>query len=344
MHDFIALNHVNEKSGVGTYAGDITNILSKERVFSIIVQKEKTKYSYDGTVMNGYFPPITSGWNLNRRFYKRIIRKNGYQVPEYIHFLGAFFVPEPKQKGIITYHDLYYLHRNVSFENYRHKLNMKFLNWENVIADTGTTRDDLLKEGFDESRITVVHLSLSDFWHRVESPSKDVVNEISRRNRDDKPVVLTNGDGFNKNNPTVREVLKKSGKYFHIHVGRDVEADYNLVGIEMEVLRDVYNIADVYIRLASFEGFGYPPLESLFCGTPVVVSDIETYHEVLGDAAVFTKSEDGNILDALEYAIEEKDQLVGKFNSTLKEHYRFDRFKKEMIEYYRARDLSVNGI
>ncbi|MFB0519463.1 MAG: glycosyltransferase family 4 protein, partial [Acidobacteriota bacterium] len=44
-----------------------------------------------------------------------------------------------------------------------------------------------------------------------------------------------------------------------------------------------YNIAEIFIYLSSYEGFGLPPLEALACGTPVIIQDIPAVREVLGD-------------------------------------------------------------
>ena len=38
-------------------------------------------------------------------------------------------------------------------------------------------------------------------------------------------------------------------------------------------LVDMYNDADVFVFGRKFEGFGYPPLEAMACGTPVVTTD-----------------------------------------------------------------------
>ncbi len=57
----------------------------------------------------------------------------------------------------------------------------------------------------------------------------------------------------------------------------------------LDSLRKFYQGATALIYPSRWEGFGIPPLESLACGTPVVVSDIPVLKEVLGDAAVYIK-------------------------------------------------------
>jgi glycosyltransferase involved in cell wall biosynthesis len=47
-----------------------------------------------------------------------------------------------------------------------------------------------------------------------------------------------------------------------------------------------YNSAEAFIYPSVFEGFGLPVLEALACGTPVLVSDVSSLPEVVGDAGL----------------------------------------------------------
>jgi len=54
----------------------------------------------------------------------------------------------------------------------------------------------------------------------------------------------------------------------------------------------VYQMADVFVFPSLYEGFGFPPLEAMACGVPVVASDSGALAETLADAAVLTKPSD----------------------------------------------------
>ncbi|MCA1778183.1 MAG: glycosyltransferase family 4 protein [Xanthomonadaceae bacterium] len=53
-----------------------------------------------------------------------------------------------------------------------------------------------------------------------------------------------------------------------------------------EQLPMLYAAAEWFVYLSLYEGFGLPPLEALACGTPVIISDLEVFDEVVTDAAV----------------------------------------------------------
>ena len=52
---------------------------------------------------------------------------------------------------------------------------------------------------------------------------------------------------------------------------------------EKEIL---YSLAKVFVFPSFFEGFGFPPLEAMACGTPVVASNVSSLPEVAGDCAI----------------------------------------------------------
>lgn len=55
-------------------------------------------------------------------------------------------------------------------------------------------------------------------------------------------------------------------------------------------LVNLYNAADLTVYLSDYEGFGLPPLESIACGTPVVVSNKASIPEVIGKAGIYVEN------------------------------------------------------
>jgi glycosyltransferase involved in cell wall biosynthesis len=70
------------------------------------------------------------------------------------------------------------------------------------------------------------------------------------------------------------------------------DAIRHVAGIDDRALAQWYNAADVLVFPSLWEGFGWPPLEAMACGTPVVASNIPAVAEVVGDAGVLVPSDD----------------------------------------------------
>ena len=58
-----------------------------------------------------------------------------------------------------------------------------------------------------------------------------------------------------------------------------------------------YSAADIFVYPSFFEGFGFPPLEAMSCGTPVIASRSSSLPEVVSDAAITVDPYDTNELE-----------------------------------------------
>ena len=72
--------------------------------------------------------------------------------------------------------------------------------------------------------------------------------------------------------------------------------------LDDEDLRALYSSCRVFVYPSIYEGFGFPPLEAMACGAPVIASNIATFQETLGSAAHLV---DPNDVDAIARSIVE---------------------------------------
>jgi glycosyltransferase involved in cell wall biosynthesis len=177
-----------------------------------------------------------------------------------------------------------------------------------VVADSTQTKRDLITlVGIDPGKVTVIHPGLNQ--------SFAVNRELGRAFRQrlglgDGPVMLQIGRGFYKNLPGVLRVLarmRRDGIDVHlIRVGPTLAGEDRVLGerlgvldhvVELQTVPDgqlsaLYNAVDVLLFPSIYEGFGWPPLEAMASGTPVVCSRAGSLEEVVGDAALTADPDD----------------------------------------------------
>jgi len=75
----------------------------------------------------------------------------------------------------------------------------------------------------------------------------------------------------------IERILKRHNLHNRVHLTGPV-ADIDLTAL--------YNGAELFVFPSLYEGFGFPPLEAMACGTPVIASSISAIPEVTRDAAL----------------------------------------------------------
>lgn len=307
--------------GLGSYALRMEHVLGPENILSIVMDKTLKNQKFIGNIRFGYFPPITNGWSLNLHLARRIINVS-VRDRKLVHYFTPLFIPIRRSDiaKAVTIHDTYYRYYN---NKKIAKLTRKFRDFENIISISNQTKHELVDDGFAEDSISVIYHYIPDIFRNTNN---------DRSLQDGKSIVLTVGDGPHKNNAIISKALKE--KYYHIHIGKEKVGDENLTNLSLDTMVSLYNRAHVFVRMSSVEGFGYPVLEALFCGTPVVTTDLPVFREIIGDAGVHAKLEADSIVSSIEYAIENRDYLLGEF-ARIKKNYTIDTFIKNLYRFYK---------
>ena len=121
--------------------------------------------------------------------------------------------------------------------------------------------------------------------------------------------------------------------------GEVVFTDY----VAGEDLPAYYSGAECLILPSIYEGFGFPPLEAMACGCPVIVSNVASLPEVTGEAAVKVDPYDADgLAGALQTVLTDehlKRQLVSKGFGRAKQ-FSWERAARETLSVYREVEKS----
>jgi glycosyltransferase involved in cell wall biosynthesis len=108
---------------------------------------------------------------------------------------------------------------------------------------------------------------------------------------------------------------------------------------EDAVLARAYRDASLFIYPSLYEGFGFPPLEAMSLGCPVLVNRTSSLPEVCGDAAFYFEASDADELSGvLMSTLENAEGLASKrrLGEQQVRLYDWDRSARSTLEVYRA--------
>ncbi len=100
------------------------------------------------------------------------------------------------------------------------------------------------------------------------------------------------------------DLVIAGGNYAHVFqpVQYPRVAGVHWVGFMTDAeLRALYERAALFVFPSRYEGFGFPPLEAMACGCPVVMSNRASLPEVGGESALYCDpDEPGALIDAVQ--------------------------------------------
>ncbi|MHC4593508.1 MAG: glycosyltransferase family 4 protein [Planctomycetota bacterium] len=337
-----------------------------KNVFFEMIKQLASHYPHKLTIINEKKHLFSNSKILDQlghiRAYQNRIRLMDYD--DDIHLFHSSFASTilPKLEGIptvTTVHDLSiqkfkYLFAT-SAKNYFHYYrrlitrNLAIKNADYLIAVSQATKNDLIDINLDENKIKVIHNGISNFWYPVQNKGKN----------NSKPYFLfVGGRNPYKNYDTVLKAISLlDGKYKDIQlitVGENVysqkremkkylelnihEKVTDLGTVSDEKLRELYSNAVAFVFPSKYEGFGFPLLESLACGCPVIASKIPTNREIGGSFVHYFKATDSSEL--ADKMMDIYNNLPGEAErmrySTYAHTYTWENAARKLLEVYRT--------
>jgi glycosyltransferase involved in cell wall biosynthesis len=187
-----------------------------------------------------------------------------------------------------------------------------------IVASSKATRNDLIVHlGIEPDRVHVVPLAVDHsvfqprsvpltFWNRygLDPTTKYVLHVSSEEPRKNISTLLRAWQKVTQQ--LSNAVLLKVGASLYPSERAAMVHEIQARGLGTRIrvidrvsesdLAQFYNISTAFAFPSVAEGFGFPALEAMASGTPVVCSDIAALHEVVGDAAIRVPAMDDDAL------------------------------------------------
>jgi glycosyltransferase involved in cell wall biosynthesis len=297
-------------TGIGYYLLSILDILQKidNQNFYFLIANSKIDYKirnsrwvkieggFNGRLMGtlwvqGMIPPLAKKLSLD------IFWGTRHQLP---------LLLDPKIKSVLNVYDLVHLFfpetmplPNLILERLLLRLS---LNRANIIITTSkSTQKDIISVYHKrKNKISVIYPGVPNFIDTCEKTDKQTftfskkyflfVGTVEPRKNFDRlfdaycnsepakhgyHLVIVGGKGW-KNNYFIKKIKKHPLRSFVHFTGY----------VSRSQLKDLYENAIALIFPSIYEGFGFPILEAMHCGTPVICSNISSMPEVSNNAAI----------------------------------------------------------
>jgi len=319
--DLINLNHNNLGGGLGRYALQLIEGLSaidkQNEYFLFVNESVVSRINIDNPKFHLKVIKVPrrryAPWNqiyffMHRKELKELDLLHSPVTPSPLLLFGAI-------KTIVTLHDLAWkffpeTFRPIGVEWWSLAWPRSLKQGNHIIVDSESTRKDIAKfYNVSEKKITTIYPYTSFDLSQV---SKENLPQIKNKYNLPEKYILSVGVSHKRKNlgslMRAFKILKKERNIPHKLVltgPKGWGTQDLLVVIESLVLQNeviftgnitsedmpsVYNRADVFVFPSLYEGFGYPPLEAMACGAPVIVSRNSSLPEVVGDAGLYIEN------------------------------------------------------
>jgi glycosyltransferase involved in cell wall biosynthesis len=245
------------------------------------------------------------------------------------------------KRQVITVHDLSFLvlpeHKDLaSSRYYTAQIEWAVKTADHIISNSAATKRDMIELlRVPEEKITVTPLGIGTPFRTQEvlprvaglpdeyllfvgtlEPRKNIplLLEAYKQVKSAPPLVLAGRTGWLYED-IVKAIHQAQAEGFHV-IWRDDIGDGELVSL--------YRHAQLLLMPSHYEGFGFPIVEAMACGTPVIASNISSLPEVVGDAGLLVSPSDLSAwVEAMEYGLFDPAWRAGAIARGLAQSARF---------------------
>ncbi|MEK6755737.1 MAG: glycosyltransferase family 1 protein [Bacteroidota bacterium] len=315
---------VSGKTGVGVYAERVVrSLLEIDRsnqyfLFLVEPQTDLQAPNLTSILIEGYNKMV-----LNRIWENFLMPRFSVRNEIDLFFSPAYALPllplayrkpkgRAKMRYVVTVHDLVGLLFPETFTPKMYMWQKIFVanaakRADKIITGSYATKDDFLKlHPIDEWKITVIHHSADEDFRPIADD--ELLGRVRLAYGLPEKIILFVGTVEPRKNITnlakafaalpapIRNdytlvIAGKAGWFVGSIKAQIAELQLadriKFLGyVDRRDLPALYNLATVFAYPSIHEGFGFPPLEAMSCGVPVLCSNTSSFPEVVGDAAV----------------------------------------------------------
>jgi glycosyltransferase involved in cell wall biosynthesis len=361
----VAVNAITSKFGTRVYLWELASALAKTDGVDLVLLVGKE--SADGVppllLSRTCRVPISSSRSYLQIFRQKQIREvlvrekiDLYHIPNTMPLLGRT-IPT-----IVTIHDMAELRLRkygLLRTTYRFLVNLIAAHLaDHVLTVSESSKRDIIRLlRIPESKVTVVYNGVSEEFRPLD-PRECKEYLASKYSIKGDFLLAPGGLSRNKNIPgllAAMRLLKERGRLESlVLLGDKEDREFKYVGVDLqhsrldetvilpgfvprEDLPVFYNAAALVVYPTLYEGFGFPVLEAMACGTPVVASNTSSLPEVAGNAALLVDPRNPQeIADAVQRLLT-NETLRGELSSRGLLHARqftWEKAAKETLEAF----------
>ncbi|EKE10870.1 MAG: hypothetical protein ACD_15C00190G0005 [uncultured bacterium] len=269
------------------------------------------KFNYPNKILNLFF------WYLN---WPKIDRMVGGADIFFMPNINFYSVSE-KTKLILTVHDLSYERYAKTF-SWKRRIWHFFVNPQKmckkadaIISISHSTAQDIMDLfGIGKGKIRIIYNGISDKFKLLDrnnpdlikakerynlpykfilylgtiEPRKNIVSVVRAYNKLQKNAIKEGNEEMQKIKLVIAGSEGWLGESIFDEIRKSKYAKNIIVAkfIKEEDKECVLNLASLFVYPSFFEGFGFPPLEAMACGTPTITSNNSSLPEVVGNGAI----------------------------------------------------------